>query len=579
LEVFPLKKLLSFLNPYKISIAIALFLMLFELTVELFLPLFMAKIIDDGVLQKDLSVVLRWGGIMVGISLLSFASGILNSFYAAHTGQSFGYDVRKALFEKVQSLSFADFQQFPTSSLITRMTNDVTQIQNTVFMSLRIMARAPLFVVGGLIMAFIVNMKLAFVLVAVVPLLILFLRWAFTKAHKLFRSSQAKLDKVNGVMQENLAGMRLIKVFLRGLHETKRFEEANDELMKRTVSGLRLIEFTMPLLLMVMNLSILGVLWFGSIQIGTGEGKVGEVVAIVNYGTRIAASLSMFSMIILVFSKAKASGQRILEVLESEGKTENFSSEEGVILQGKVEFKSVSFRYPGTDMAVLEDISFTANPGSMIAVLGATGSGKTSLFQLIPRLYEVNDGAIYIDDLDIRKINPDVLRKQIGFVPQESLLFTGSIKENLAWGKEDASLEEMMVAAQNAQIHETIMKLPKQYDAVIGQKGVNLSGGQKQRLAIARALVRKPKILLFDDSTSALDLKTEAKLLEALKQYQCTTLIITQKISTAMGADMILLLDDGKLLAKGDHKTLLKESTLYKRINQSQIGKGNVKHA
>lgn len=572
-----MKKLFSFLKPYRIAMTIAILLMLFELGVELVLPLIMAKIIDEGVLVQDLSMVLRWGGIMIGISLLSFASGIINSFYAAHAGQSFGFDVRKSLFEKVQSLSFEDFQRYPTSSLITRLTNDVTQIQNTVFMSLRIMMRAPLAVIGGVIMAFTINAKLAFILIAVVPLLILFLRWAFNKAGKLFRSVQGQLDRVNGVMRENLAGMRLIKVFLRSSHEEKRFEQANVQLMNKTVSAIRLIEFTMPFLLMVMNISILAVLWFGRIQINTGEVTVGEVVAIVNYGTRIASALSLFSMIIIVFSRAKASGQRIVEVLDTEVKHEqNLSFHQ--ITAGKIEFDSVSFQYPGTNTTVLKNISFTAAPGSTITILGATGSGKTSLFQLIPRLYEVNGGAIYIDDQDIQNIQPESLRKQIGFVPQESLLFTGTIKDNLAWGKEEASLVEMIAAAKDAQIDDTIQTLPKQYETVIGQKGVNLSGGQKQRIAIARALIRKPKILLLDDSTSALDLKTEAKLLEAIKEYTCTTLIITQKISTAKGADLILLFEDGELLAQGDHETLLNESPLYQQICQSQSGEERMQH-
>lgn len=583
-----MKKILSFLTPYKVSVTIALLLMLFELVVELMLPFFMVKIIDEGIIAKDISVVLTWGGIMVGISLLSFASGIINSFYAAHAGQSFGFDVRKSLFERVQSLTFENFQRFPASSLITRLTNDVTQIQNTVFMSLRIMMRAPLFVIGGTVMAFIVNAKLALILVSTVPLLVLFLKWAFTKAGKLFRSSQERLDAVNGVMRENLIGMRLIKVLLRGPHETQRFEQANDELMKRTVSALRLIDFTMPFLLMVMNISILGVLWSGSIQVGSGSANVGEVVAIVNYGTRIAASLSMFSMIILVFSKAKASGQRILEVLDPELVAESVvgplvdldKENEHASISGKVKFDSVSFRYPGADSnrLVLEDISFEVQSGATIAVLGATGSGKSSLFQLIPRLYDASCGAIYVDDRDIRSYDPRFLRKQIGYVPQESLLFTGSLKDNLAWGKEDATVEDMIEAAKAAQIHDTIMRLPKQYDAVIGQKGVNLSGGQKQRLSIARALIRKPKILLFDDSTSALDLKTEARLLAEIKQYDCTTFIITQKISTAVGADLILLLEDGKLIASGSHASLLEKSNLYRQIYQSQFGEERVKH-
>ncbi len=577
-----MKKLLSFLKPYKIQVIAALLLMLFELVVELSLPVFMAKIIDEGVIAQDLSVVIRWGGMMVGLSLLSFASGIVNSFYAAYAGQNFGYDVRKSLFEKIQALSFEDFQLFPTSSLITRLTNDVTQIQNTVFMSLRIMMRAPLFVVGGVVMTFVVNYKLALILVAVVPVLLIFLKWAYTKAGILFKVVQSKLDRVNSVMRENLAGMRLIKVFLRAPHEGNRFEQANDDLMKRTVSALRLIEFTMPFLLMVMNISILGVLWFGSIQIGGGEAKVGEVVAIVNYGTRIAASLSIFSMIILVFSRAKASGQRINEVLnvaEKQNTAPTANQGHFSISNGELVFDRVSFQYPGTETCVLENISFRVKPGSTIAILGATGSGKTSLFGLIPRLYEVSGGTIYIDGQDISAINPMELRRQIGFVPQESLLFTGTIKENLAWGKENATNDEMIVAAKNAQIHEMIDKLPKKYETIIGQKGVNLSGGQKQRIAIARALVRKPKLLLFDDSTSALDVKTEKRLLQALTQYTCTTLMITQKISTAMGADLILILDEGKLLAQGDHKTLLKESTLYQAIYHSQFGEERVHHA
>lgn len=600
-----MKKLLSFLVPYRASVAVALFFMLLELVVELFLPYFMVKIIDEGIVVRDMSVVLTWGGIMVVISLLSFASGITNSFYASHVGQSFGYDVRKSLFERVQSLTFADFQRFPASSLITRLTNDVTQIQNTVFASLRIMMRAPLFVVGGTVMAFVVNAKLALILVSVVPFLIVFLKWAFTRAGSLFRSAQGKLDRVNSVMRENLVGMRLIKVLLRGDHETARFKQSNEELMKRTISALRLIDFTMPFLLMVMNISILGVLWFGSSQVGAGNAAVGEVVAVVNYGTRIAASLSMFSMIILVFSKAKASSQRILEVLDPALTTEmvavageveagdKIEDDLGAAISGRVNFDSVAFRYPeenedkgdggsgiGADenRLVLEDITFEVRSGDSVAVIGATGSGKTSLFQLIPRLYDVDAGTILLDNRDLHDFDPRFLRKQIGYVPQESLLFTGSIKDNLAWGKKDATMEEMVEAAKAAQIHETIMKLPKQYDAVIGQKGVNLSGGQKQRLAIARALIRMPKILLFDDSTSALDLKTEAALLTAIKRYSCTTFIITQKISTAIGADLILLLEDGKLIARGNHDLLLEESSLYRQIYQSQFGEERVKH-
>ncbi|MFF2289236.1 ABC transporter ATP-binding protein [Peribacillus butanolivorans] len=573
-----MKKLFSFLKPYRLLITLALFLMIVELGVELLQPLFIAKIIDDGILQKDLSVVIKWGSIMVGLSIFSFLGGIVNSFTASHVSQSFGHDVRKSLFGKIQAFSFANLNNIPTSSLITRMTNDVTQLQNTVFMGLRIMARAPLIVLGGAIMAITVNLKLSLVLVISIPILVFFLGWVMKRAAKLFKLVQKKLDNVNSVMRENLIGMRLIKAFLRKEHEIKRFDEANDELKRKTVTSLRLIETTMPVLMLVMNLAILVILWLGSEFIATGDIQVGEVVAIVNYATRIAASLSVFSWLIMVISRAKASAERVTEIFETpidldEGKIE---SQSGAVKAGSIEFQDVSFRYPGSGTPVLKNLSFTVEAGESLAIIGATGSGKTSLFQLIPRLYEVESGSIFIDSQDVKNIPLDSLRKRIGYVPQEALLFSGSIKNNIAWGKENATIEELMTAAEHAQVHETVMKLPKQYETQLGQKGVNLSGGQKQRLSIARALVRRPKILLLDDSTSALDLKTESKLLNALKSYTCTTLIITQKISTAMEADKILLLENGEMLAEGKHEELIKTSTLYRKIVHSQFGEEGI---
>ncbi|MBK5444721.1 MULTISPECIES: ABC transporter ATP-binding protein [Peribacillus] len=573
-----MKKLFSFLKPYRLLITLALFLMIVELGVELLQPLFIAKIIDDGILQKDLSVVIKWGSIMVGLSIFSFLGGIVNSFTASHVSQSFGHDVRKSLFGKIQAFSFANLNNIPTSSLITRMTNDVTQLQNTVFMGLRIMARAPLIVLGGAIMAITVNLKLSLVLVISIPILVFFLGWVMKRAAKLFKLVQKKLDNVNSVMRENLIGMRLIKAFLRKEHEIKRFDEANDELKRKTVTSLRLIETTMPVLMLVMNLAILVILWLGSEFIATGDIQVGEVVAIVNYATRIAASLSVFSWLIMVISRAKASAERVTEIFETpidldEGKME---SQSGAVKAGSIEFQDVSFRYPGSGTPVLKNLSFTVEAGESLAIIGATGSGKTSLFQLIPRLYEVESGSIFIDSQDVKNIPLDSLRKRIGYVPQEALLFSGSIKNNIAWGKENATMEELMTAAEHAQVHETVMKLPKQYETQLGQKGVNLSGGQKQRLSIARALVRRPKILLLDDSTSALDLKTESKLLNALKSYTCTTLIITQKISTAMEADKILLLENGEMLAEGKHEELIKTSTLYRKIVHSQFGEEGI---
>jgi ATP-binding cassette subfamily B multidrug efflux pump len=573
-------KAISFLKPYRLPVVVALFFMLTELMVELIHPLLMAKIIDEGILKGDLTVVMKWGAVMIGISFLAFAAGITNSFYASHVSQSYGYDVRRSLFEKVQSFSFANFNLFPTSSLITRLTNDVTQLQNTVFMSLRIMLRAPLLIIGGVVMALIINAKLALLLLVTVPVLFFFLLWLMNKGWGLFHSVQERLDAVNGVMRENLTGIRLIRAFMRRNHEIKRFSHANELLKERTVSALRLMETAMPILLLLMNASIIAILWFGSFEINTGGAQVGEVVAIVHYSMRITSALSVFSWIVMAFSRARASASRITEVLETEvdlldSENIDVSAE---VRTGKIEFKNVSFQYPGTSDSVLEDLSFSIRPGETVAVLGATGSGKTSLFQLIPRLYDVTKGQVLIDDQDIVSLKMEDVRKRIGYVPQEALLFSGTIKENIAWGKEKATMKEVMEAARDAQIHQTIEKLPNEYDTVLGQKGVNLSGGQKQRLSIARALIRKPKILLLDDSTSALDLKTEAKLLQALKTYTCTTLIITQKISTAMEADKILLLDEGKLLDEGSHDYLLEKSSLYKKIYQSQGREGEAQH-
>lgn len=574
-------KVLSFLKPYRKSMAIAFTLMLAELTVELWHPLLMAKIINEGITHQDLPVVLKWGGFMMLLALIGFASGIINSFFAAHASQNFGYDLRKSLYEKIQSFSFANFHQFPTSTLITRVTSDVSQMQGVVFMSLRIMMRAPLLICGGLVMALLVNFKLALILAVVTPLLLILLVWTMNKGFKLFRNGQSRLDRVNSLLRENLLGMKLIKAFVRANHEIQKFTQANSELRDVTVAALRLVELTIPRLVLIMNFSLLFILWFGHIEVSKEGINVGEVVAVVNYATRITAALSPVSMIVNTISRARASAKRIADVLEAKVDLVEMENADPKlrITEGKIAFENVSFQYPGHTSPVLQSISFTVNPGETVAILGATGSGKSSLFQLIPRLYDVTAGSIRIDDIDIRAMKLEELRTQIGFVPQEALLFTGTVKENIQWGKEDATMEEIIEAAKNAQIHETIMKFPHQYDTVLGQKGVNLSGGQKQRISIARALVRKPKLLLLDDSTSALDLRTEANLLSALKRYPATKLIITQKISTALQADTILLLEDGKLIAHGNHQYLSQHSALYQQIIHSQFGEERVSYA
>lgn len=571
-----MRGILPFLKPYRLAMGVALFLMLVELVVELLQPLFMSKMIDDGILKGDISVVLLWGGIMALFTVVSFASGLINSFYAAHASQSFGADIREKLYDKIQSLTFAAFSRFATSSLITRLTNDVTQIQNTLFMGLRIAMRAPLLVIGGVTMAFVVHAKLALIVAVVIPVVVLFLLQVMKLTGKLFRSVQEKLDGVNGVMQENLSRMRLIKAFLRRKHEVQRFTWASGELMDRTVSALRIVESSMPVVLLIMNVSVIVVLWYGRHQIDSGGASVGAVVAVVNYAVRITAALSIVSMIIMAFARTKASAARISEVLETEDAGVALQSKIGAVSgnrgEGDVEFERVSFRYPGSRAEVLDGVSFRARGGERIAIMGATGSGKSTLFQLLLRLYDIEQGAIRVDGVDIRDVSPGEVRQAIGYVPQEAMLFSGTVRENIAWGNEYASEDEIVEAAKRAQIHDTIAKLPQGYDTVIGQRGVNLSGGQKQRLSIARALVRKPAVLLLDDSTSALDVKTEAKLLQELKALSCTTLMITQKISTATGADRIVLLEDGAVLAAGSHDELVRHSSLYQRIYRSQVG-------
>lgn len=563
----------NYLRKYKLAVGMALFLTIVELFVELIQPLLIARIIDNGIMMEDMGVVVTWGSVMLLLSLVAFAAGIINSFYAAHASQHAGFDLRTDLFKRVQTFSFKNFQQFPTSSLLTRITNDISQLQNTIFMSLRIMLRAPLLVAGSLVMALIVNWQLSLVLLVAIPLLIVMLLVIMKTAGRLFKQVQARVDRVNNVAQENLTAIRLIKSFARRPYENERFRDASEDLQTKTVRTLRIVEATMPLILLVMNVSIMAVLWFGTTGVNTGAVSVGDVVAIINYITRMTGALSIFSMIIIIFSRAKASAERVSEVLGTEEDMEE-QPEEASSFSGNIKFDHVSFHYPDKEKAVLADISFSIKAGERIAILGATGSGKTSLLQLLPRLYDASKGEVSIDGVSVDSFTWKSLRSQIGYVPQEAMLFTGTIAENLRFGKETAEDEELIQVLQDAQIYDTVQELPNGLHTRVGQRGVNLSGGQKQRISIARALIRKPSILLLDDSTSALDVKTEKRLLEALDTYDCTTLMITQKLSTTMEADRILLLDDGVLIAEGTHAELLDASPLYQDIYESQFGEG-----
>ncbi|MYL62013.1 ATP-binding cassette domain-containing protein [Bacillus hwajinpoensis] len=566
-----MRKVVTFMKPYKVAAVVAALLMLVELAVELWLPLFMADIIDNGIAKENLSLITELGIWMIVLTVISFVASIINTYLASYVSQHFGFDLRKALFEKVQSFAFADFNRFPTSSLLTRLTNDVNQVQLVVFMGLRIMVRAPLLVVGGVVMAFVVDVQLALLLTAAIPLVIVFLYFVMKKGVPLFSSVQEKLDRVNGVMRENLVGVRLIKAYLRSKHEQQRFKQVNENLMSQTVTSLRLIELATPVLLILMNVAIVAVLWFGGVKVVAGTAQVGEISAIITYGTRITVALTMFSFILMLLSRARASAYRMQEVLQTETYFEKESGVKPAALE-KLEFQHVSFRYPNSEEDVLRDLSFTAEKGQLIGVMGATGSGKSSMIQLIPRLYEPTEGNVLFNGVNETEVHLDELRSRIGVVPQEVVLFSGTIGDNIRWGKEDASREEVETAAKAAQIHSFILTLPNQYDTVLGQKGINLSGGQKQRLSIARALIRNPEILILDDSTSALDLNTEAQLQQALKDQESMILLIAQKISSIKEADKIILLEDGAIIGEGTHDHLLEKSDVYREIYVSQYG-------
>ncbi|UOQ45117.1 ABC transporter ATP-binding protein/permease [Halobacillus salinarum] len=569
-----MRTILSYVYTYKSPAVIALLLMLVELAVELLQPLLMGRIIDEGILNQDFTYVSVWGSVLIGLSLLAFTAGITNSFFAAKASQGVGFDLRRDLFKKVQRFTNENFQSFSTPGLITRMTNDVTQIQNLLFMFVRIALRAPLFIIFAMVMAFSINVKLAAILVVTVPALLLFLIWVLSKGIRLFKDVQNKLDRVNTVIRENLTGIRLIKGFNRGSYEESRFQQVNESLMDKNKRALWLMELAMPTIMLGMNIVILVVIWAGAAQLQNGGARPGEVVAMVNYATRIMFTFSAFTFLILVFSRGNASAGRLSDVLQE--RTPAYLEKQGkdVKLSGSIRFEEAGFAHHSVD--VLKGISFEASGGDTVGIIGETGAGKTALLNLIPRLYEKKSGKIYLDNWEISEIDVKSLRQQISLVPQEVHLFSGSVKENIAWGKEDATEKEIVQAAKAAQIHNFIRTLPNGYDTRLAQKGVTFSGGQKQRISIARALIREPKILILDDSTSALDAQTEERLLKALKELQCTVFMVAQKISSLKAADTILVLKKGEIIARGSHEELLMNSETYQEVYQSQSQKEDV---
>lgn len=571
-------KLFSYLKSYPKMVVLAPLLMLLEVAMDLLQPRLIAMVVDQGIATGDLSLIMRIGLTMIGVAIIGMMAGVGCTIASSIASEGFAADLRTDLYRKVQSFSFANLDRFKTASLITRLTNDVLQVKNIVYMALRIVIRAPFMCIGGIIMAVLINARLTLSLVVAIPLLVLALSIAIARGFPLFAIVQQKLDRVNEVIRENLSGVRVVKAFVRADFEKTRFAQANQELIEITVKASRMVALVLPIILLILNLSIVAVLWFGGIQINQGNMQVGQLIAFINYLTQILTSLLMVAFILMAVSRAKASADRINEVLESEVDIKDRTgADSSSITEGKLRFENVSFRYQGAKgEPVLKNISFEAKPGETVAIIGATGAGKSTLINLIPRLYEPTAGRILIDGKDIKDLKLNTLRKSISVVLQESLLFSGSIDDNLKLGHQDASPEEVSQAARVAQADYFITSFPEGYQTQLGQKGVNLSGGQKQRLAIARALLKKSKILILDDSTSAVDVGTEARIQRGLRELmkQCTTIVIAQRISTVHQADKILVLDDGKIVAQGSSTELLKSCKIYQDIYTSQLGKG-----
>ncbi|MBI6871541.1 ABC transporter ATP-binding protein [Clostridium aciditolerans] len=567
-------KLFRFLKPYAMVVTGILVLLFFQSIAELYLPTLMSDIVNTGIVKGDTNYILRIGGFMLIVAAVSGVCTILASFFSSKVATKFGRDIRKEVFSRAESFSLNEFDKVGTASLITRTTNDIMQVQQVTILILRMMISAPLMCIGGIIMAVSKDAELSLILVVVIPVLAGIIALVATKGVPLFKAMQVKLDKLNLVVRENLIGIRVIRAFNRIDDEKIRFTEANSDLTNTAIKVNKIMAVLMPAMIIMMNLTSVAIVWFGGIRIDSGKMQVGDMMAFIQYAMQIMFSLIMVSMMFVMIPRAEASAVRINEVLDMKPEindpTEPKNTEKE---RGYIEFKDVTFSYPGAEQPAISNISFSAKPGEITAIIGGTGSGKSTLISLIPRFYDIDSGSILVDGMDIREMSQENLRKKIGFVPQKAVLFTGTISDNIRYGKEDANDMEIRHAAEIAQASEFVSNMKEGYDSMIAQGGSNVSGGQKQRLAIARALVRRPEIFIFDDSFSALDFKTDAKLRAALKSEikDSTAIIVAQRVSTVIDADRIIVLDEGRIAGIGTHKALLNDCEIYREIVSSQL--------
>ncbi|NQX65492.1 ABC transporter ATP-binding protein [Paenibacillus alba] len=571
-------KLFRLLKPYKFLVAAVIALMLLQSLAQLYLPTLLSDIVDVGVVKGDVSYILRYGAYMLLVAMGGMVCVIIASYLLAKTATGFGRDLRRTLFSHVESFSLNEFDKLGTSSLITRTTNDIAQVQQVIVM-MRMFIGAPTMLIGGVIMATYKDAHLAIVLISVIPILVLAIIWIMRKGLPLFKLLQLKIDGINLVLRENLTGIRVIRAFNRSDHEKQKFEKANLDYTQTAVKVNTLMATMMPVMMLVFNLGVVVILWYGGIRIDNNQMQIGDLMAFIQYAMQIMFSMFMMTMIFMMIPRASASAVRINEVLALESTIHDSQTAENLDSnQAAIEFQNVTFSYPGAEQPALLNISFRAEAGEVTAIIGGTGSGKTTLINLLLRFYDVDSGDITIEGQSMHKLKIESLREQIGYVPQKAALFSGTIAENIRFGRETATDEEIRHAAATAQAADFIAELKDGFESVLAQGGTNLSGGQKQRLAIARALARKPNIFVFDDSFSALDFKTDAKLRAALKDETdyATKIIVAQRVSTIMDANRIIVLEDGRISGIGTHAELMNTCAVYQEIVASQLSEEEI---
>lgn len=571
-----LYKLIKFLKPFKKECLLGPLFKLFEAVLELLLPTIMAFIINNGVSKHDTSYVLKLGALMVAMAVLGFLSSMVCQYYAARASQGFGSILRNTVFEHISTLSHAEIDKFGTASLVNRITNDVNQLQLAVAMLIRLVIRAPFICIGAIVMAMILDFKLSLILIALTPVFAIILYFIINKTSPLYRVYQGKLDILAKVLGENLSGVRVIRAFAKKHAERTRFDNSNDELTATAIHVGKISALLSPLTSLVMNAAIITILWVGGFRINSGSLSQGSIIAFINYVTQILLAMIVVSNLVIIFTKAFASASRVNEILETSSSiidkaaAVNPSTPDNA---AAIRFENVSFGYSSTGDTVLENVSVSVRRGETVGIIGSTGSGKSTFVNLIPRFYDVTSGEIYVDGINVRDYALQDLRNKVAVVPQKSILFTGTIAENILWGKEDATIEDIRRASKIAQADEFINKLPEGYDTMVARGGANFSGGQKQRLAIARALVSRPQLLILDDSFSALDLITDSAVREGIKQNikDTTVIIVSQRASTVKSADKIIVFDDGKIAGIGTHDELMDNCEVYKEICNSQL--------